>query len=174
MDSWRSSCGDKANPLAPRTETPWYHLARSLSSGCLASDAGVFKYDKRMPFGGFEIVGGDIRRKDGVIEFIDKDAAEEGHGALSLPRRERTPLSATGAWVPFASDLMTLRLRFWPRKVKLRSPNSSESIRADQREASKGPPLVWPPYQMSPNASVPTLVTLRQRQSSSPQYARHR
>ena len=98
-----------------------------------------FKNDKRLPFGGFEIVGGDIRRKDGVIEFIDKDAAEEGHGALSLPRRERTPLSATGAWVPFASDLTTLRLRFWPRKVKLRSPNSSESIRADQREASKGP-----------------------------------
>jgi len=58
-----------------------------------------FKNDKRMPFGGFEIVGGDIRRKDDVTEFIDKDAAEEGHGALSLPRRERTPLSATGAWV---------------------------------------------------------------------------
>ncbi len=52
-----------------------------------------------MPFGGFEIVGGDIHRKCGVTEFIDKDAAEEGHGALSLPRRERTPLSATGAWV---------------------------------------------------------------------------
>ena len=48
----------------------------------------------------FEIVGGDTRRKDGVTEFIDKDAAEEGHGALSLPRREPTPLSATGAWVP--------------------------------------------------------------------------
>jgi hypothetical protein len=36
-----------------------------------------FKNDKRLPFGGFEIVGGDIRRKDGVTEFIDKDAAEE-------------------------------------------------------------------------------------------------
>jgi hypothetical protein len=58
-----------------------------------------FKYDKRMPFVGFEIVGGDIRRNDGVTEFIDKDAAKQGHGALSLPRRERTPLSATGAWV---------------------------------------------------------------------------
>jgi len=44
-----------------------------------------FKNDKRMPFGGFEIVGGDIRRKCGVTEFIDKDAAEDGHGALSLP-----------------------------------------------------------------------------------------
>ena len=91
-----------------------------------------FKNDKRMPFGGFEIVGGDIRRKDGVTEFIDKDAAEEGHGALSLPRRERTPLSATGAWVPFASDPTTLRLRFRSCKVGRCSPNSLESIRADR------------------------------------------
>jgi hypothetical protein len=49
-----------------------------------------------------------------------------GSARLSLPL-------APGS---FASDLPTLRLRFWPRKVKLRSPNSSEGIRADQREAS--------------------------------------
>jgi hypothetical protein len=37
-----------------------------------------------MPLGGFEIVGGNIRRKDGVTGFVDKDAAEEGHGAPLL------------------------------------------------------------------------------------------
>ena len=96
---------------------------------------GVFKYDKRMPFGGFEIVGGDIRRKDGVTEFIDKDAAEEGHGALSLPRRERTPLSATGAWVRLPAILTTLRLRFCPRKVKLRGDHWRYQRQISQRQA---------------------------------------
>ena len=87
----------------------------------------------------FEIVGDDIRRKYGVIDLSTQKQRKKGMGALSLPRRERTPLSATGAWVPFASDLTILRLRFWPRKVKRCSPNSLESIRADRGEG-KGQP----------------------------------
>jgi hypothetical protein len=96
---------------------------------------------ERTRFGGdFKIGGDDIRRKYGVIDLSTKEQRKKGMGALSLPRRERTPLSAAGARVPFASDPTTLRLRFRSCKVKRCSPNSLKSIRADWGEALKGQP----------------------------------
>jgi hypothetical protein len=110
----RRSCGGMAIPPAPRIETDLYRLKRQSGSLC--------RIFERTPFGGdFEIVGDDIRRKYGVIDLSIQKQRKKGMSALSLPRRERTPLSATGAWVPFASDPTTLRLRFRSCKV---SPSS--------------------------------------------------
>jgi hypothetical protein len=88
----RRSCGGMAIPPAPRIETYLYRLKRLSGSLC--------RIFERTPFGGdFEIVGDDIRRKYGVIDLSTQKQRKMGMGALSLPRRERTPLSATGAWV---------------------------------------------------------------------------
>ena len=58
-----------------------------------------------------------------MIDLSTQKQRKKGMGALSLPRWERTPLSATGAEVPFASDPTTLRLRFRSCKVRRCSPN---------------------------------------------------
>ena len=95
----RRSCGDMAIPSAPRIEAPWHRPLPDLYR--LKRLSGVLcRIFERTPFGGdLEIVGDDIRRKYGVIDLSTKKQRKKGMGALSLPRRERTPLSATGAWV---------------------------------------------------------------------------
>ena len=58
----RRSCGGMAIPPAPRIETDLYRLKRLSGSLC--------RIFERTPFGGdFGIVGDDIRRKYGVIDF---------------------------------------------------------------------------------------------------------
>jgi hypothetical protein len=93
------SSGGMAIPPAPRIETPWHRPLPDLYR--LKRLSGILcRIFERTPFGGdLEIVGDDIRRKYGVIDLSTQKQRKKGISALSLPRRERTPLSATGAWV---------------------------------------------------------------------------